>query len=81
MIQEVLLFVEENWVVNPRMGKSLGGVQTQVERRMTGQLPRSTTGGKWRYTSLAAAREEAGFLTMEEYVRRRKNMVTQYIAT
>ena len=29
----------------------------------------------------AAAREAAGFLTMEEYVRRRQNTVAQYIAT
>ena len=37
--------------------------------------------GKWRYTSEAMAREEAGFLTMEEYVRRHQNTVTQYIDT
>ena len=34
---------------------------------------------------LAGAREEsaeaAGFLTMEEYIRRRQNTVSQYIAT
>ena len=48
------------------MGKALGGgVQTQVTIRMTGQLPRRTTDDKWRYTLAEAAREEAGFLTME----------------
>ena len=30
---------------------------------------------------MATAREEAGFLTMEEYIRRRQDTVTQYIAT
>ena len=81
VVQEVLLFGAETWVVNPHMGKVLGRFQTQVARPLTGRLPQSTTDGKWRYTSAAAAREEAGFLTMEEYVRRRQNMVAKYIAT
>ena len=81
VIQAVLLFGAETWVVTPRTGKALGGFQTQVAIRLTGQLPRRTTNGKWRYISAGAAREEAGFLTMEEYVRQRQNTVTQYIAT
>ena len=55
--------------------------QTQVERRLIGQLPRRTTDRTWRYTSSAAAREASGFLKMEEYVRRRQNTVVQYIST
>ena len=35
----------------------------------------------WRYISAAAAREAAGFLTMEEYIRRIQNTVAQYITT
>ena len=48
---------------------------------MKGQLPERTTGRRWRYTSAAAEREEAVFLSMEEYIRRRQNKVVQYIAT
>ena len=48
---------------------------------MTGRIPQRTQDGRWRYTSAAAAREEAGFLTMEKYIRRRQNTVAQYIAT
>ena len=81
VIQEVLLLGDETFVVTPRMGKTLGGFHTQVSRRLTGQLLRRTTDRKWRYTLSAAAREEAGFLTMEEYVRRHHNTVAQYIAT
>ena len=70
-------------MVTPCMGNDLEGFQTQVARHMTGNLLRSTTYGKWRYTSAAAAaaREEAQFLTMEEYVRWRQNTVAKYIAT
>ena len=38
VIQVVLLFGAYTWVVTPPMGKALGGVQTQVARRVTGQL-------------------------------------------
>ena len=44
-----------------------------------GKLPRRTTEGTRNYTSAVAVREAAGFLTMEEYVRRCQNMVAQYI--
>ena len=81
VIQSVLIFGAETWTVTPRMGKALREFQTQVARRMTGNLPRSTTDRTWRYTSAAAAREAAGFLTVEEYFRRLQNTVAQYIAT
>ena len=81
VIQAVLIFGVETWVVTPRMGKTLGGFRTQVERLLTGKLPLRTTDGTWKYTSAAAAREAVSFLTMEEYVRRRQNTVAQYIAT
>ena len=63
------------------MGKALGGFQTQVAIRLTGHLPLRTTDRKWRYISAAVAKEEAGFLWMEEYVRWHQNTVAQYIAT
>ena len=80
VIQAVLLFGAETWVVTPRMGKSLGAFQTQVARQLMGNLPHRTTNGMWGYTSASAARRATGFFTMEEYLRRRQNTVTQYIA-
>ena len=81
MVQTVLLFGLETWVVTSRMGKALGGFQVQVAIQMTGRLPRRTPDGKWIYTLAVTSREEAGFLKMEEYIRRRHNTVAQYIAT
>ena len=81
MIQAELLFGEENWVFTPRMGMALGGFQTQVERQTRRHLLLGTTDRTWKYTSAEAAREVAGFLTMEKYVRRRQNTVAQNIAT
>ena len=57
------------------------GFQDQVAIRLAGQIPRQKPDGGWTYTSAAMAREEAGFQTMEEYIRRRQNTFAQYIAT
>ena len=80
VVQAVLLFRAETWVVTPRMGKALGGFQTQVVIRLTGRILWRTPDRRWRYTSAAAAREEAGLLTMEKYISRRKNTVAHYIS-
>ena len=77
VVQAVLIFRAENWVVTPRMGKDMGGFHTQVARRLTGGLPRKTLERRWRYTSEATAREETWFHTMEEYIRYRQNMFAQ----
>ena len=40
---------------------------------MTGQIPQREIDRMCKYTSAAAAKEEAGFLRMEEYVRQLQN--------
>ena len=62
------------------MGMALGGFQTQVVIRLTGKLLQRIPDGRWKYTP-ESAREEAVFLTMEEYIRQCQNMVKHYIAT
>ena len=81
VVQAVLIFGAETWVVTPHTSKALGGFQTQVARRLTGRLPRRIPDRKWRYKLVEAAKEEAVFLMMEEYIRQRKNTVAHYIAT
>ena len=66
-------------MLTPCVGKALGGFQDQVARRLTGRLPQRTPDGKWTYTFAVMAREEAEFLTMEEYIRRHQNTVAEYI--
>ena len=81
MVQAVLLFGSETWVVTPPMDKALGGFQAQLARRLRRWILRRTPYGKWIYTSAATAQEEAGLLTMEDYIRRSQKTVAQYIAT
>ena len=80
VVQEVLIFGSETWAVPPCMGKALGFFQNQVSRRLTERITRRKLEGKWTYTSAEMAREEARLLTMEDYIRRCQNTVTQYIA-
>ena len=55
VVQAVLIFGSETWVVNPCKVKALGGSQDQVARRLTGKLPRRTLYGKCTYTLAATA--------------------------
>ena len=63
VIQAVLIFGVDTWVVTPRIGKELGGFQTQMARRLMVRILWRTH-GKCIYNSTAAAMEEAGFLKM-----------------
>ena len=40
VVQSVLIFGAETWVVTPHMGRVLGGFQDQVARRLKGRLLR-----------------------------------------
>ena len=44
VVHAVLLFGAENWAVKSHIDKSLGGFQTQVARRITGQVLKRTPG-------------------------------------
>ena len=58
VVQAVLLFSAETWVVTSCMGRALGGFQDQVERRLTWRLSRRKPDRKYSYTSSVTAREE-----------------------
>ena len=66
VIQAVLLFGFDTWVVTPCMGNTLEGFQAQVVRWLKVRLRRRTPDRKWTYTSAVTLREEVGLLTIEE---------------
>ena len=57
VVQVVLPFGSETWVVTPCMGRALGGFQDQVAQRLMGRLLRRKPDRKWKYTLVAEARE------------------------
>ena len=52
VIQQVLLFEAETWVVTPRMERALSGFLHMADRRLTGRQARRGWNGKWHYPSI-----------------------------
>jgi hypothetical protein len=82
VVQTVLLFGSESWVLTPSMLGKLEGFHQQIARRLTGRAPvylRSE--GTWQYQPMGNAMEEAGLFSMNEYITRRRNKLVDYVAT
>ena len=58
LVQQVLLFGAETWVVTPRMEKALSGFLHGAARRLTGRQARRGRSGAWHYPSLEGATRE-----------------------
>ena len=54
LVQAVLLFRLETWVVSLHIGRTLGGFHHQVICKLTGRQTRCKVGGSWFYSPLAA---------------------------
>ena len=81
VVQQVLLFGAETWVVTPRMEKAMSGFIHGAARRLTGRQARRGHNGKWHYPSLVGAMKEAGLTDIGKSIANRQNMVAQYITT
>ena len=81
VVQQVLLFGAETWVVTPRIERALKSFMHGDARRITGRQPRRGWDGKWFYPSLEGAMKEAGFKEIRTSITNRQNTVAQYIAT
>ena len=81
VVQGVLLFRKETWVLTPRMEQELEIFMHGATHRITGKQPRRGGGGKWKYPPVKEAMREEGFEGIRKAVTRRQNTVTQYIAT
>ena len=80
VVQKVLLFGSEMWVMTPHMGRVLGSFHHRADRRITGRQPKQQGDRVWDYPPLETAMEEAGFEYMGAFVMKRNNTVAQYIA-
>ena len=81
VVQAVLLYSSEAWVMSPRIRRTLGGYHHRVVKRMTGRILHRNLDETWMYPSLEEAMSEVGVQEVETHVARRKNTVTQFIAT
>ena len=81
MVQQVLMFGAETWVVSLIMERALSAFIHGAARRITGRQPRRGRDGKWSYPSLEGDMKEAGLTDVRTSINRRQNTVAQYIAT
>ena len=81
VVQQVLLFGAETWVMSPRMERSLSAFIHGEARRITGRQPRRGRDGKCFYPSLEGSMTEAGLTDVQTSINRKQNTVAQYIAT
>ena len=81
MVQQVLLFGAETWVVTPRMERVLRSFMHGSARRITERQPRRVWEVKWFYPSLEGAMKESGFKDVRTSINTRQNTVAQYIET
>ena len=61
VVQAVVLFGAETWVINPRIERSLESFQHGAAFRITGIQPWRRGGGRWTYPPLKEDVREAGF--------------------
>ena len=80
VVQQVLIFGVETWVVTPRMERALNSFMHGAARRITGRQPRRGWDGKWFYPSLEGGVKEAGFNDVWTSINIRQNTIAQYIA-
>ena len=61
VVQVVILFGSETWVLIPHMGRVVVIFQYRVSRWITEMQPKRREDGGWEYPPLDTAMEEAGF--------------------
>ena len=81
MVQEVLLYKSETWVLTLCMQRVLGKFHHRVARRLTRQKLRKVQDRGWVYPPLEDAIAEAGLQEVNTYISHHQNTVVQYIAT
>ena len=79
VVQEVLLYGSETWVMTLPIGRILGGFHHRVACRLTGRQNHRRRYGGWVYTLLAEDMEEAGLQELETYVYHRQITDAQFI--
>ena len=65
VVQSVLLYGSESWVVTGGMLKVLEVFHHRLSKRILGMTAHRTTGGEWEWTPVAEALKAAGILKIK----------------
>ena len=78
VVQSILLYGAETWVLNKMMIRKLDSFHRRCARCIIREHFRENADGTWTYPSSDGVLQRAGLETMEEYIRRRKTTVAQF---
>ena len=81
VVQAVLIFGYETWVMTPWFDKSLESFHHRSVQRMTGIGHKRQQDGTWVYTPFGAVLATVGLEEIGVYIDRRHKTVAQFIAT
>ena len=76
LVRATIMFGMENWVMSPRIGKTLGGFHDRVKHWLYGKWPTRDTMGRWVYPPLDAAMAPVELQEVDMYVLHRHNPVS-----
>ena len=81
IVQAILLFGAETWVVTPRVLQALEGFHHRAARQMAGMGGKRLVDGTWEYPPIDGALAATGLARIVIYLERRQNKITEYVAT
>ena len=81
VLQEVLLFGSDTWVLTPWLEKYLEGFHHWAARRMASMGPKIQQDGTWLYPPIGAELVMVGLGEIGVYTARRQNTIAQCITT
>ena len=81
IVQAVLLYSCETWVITDAMLRVLDGFHHKAARRITGNMPQRLPDGQWYYRPIEEVLSEAGLYPIQTYVWRRQTKLVDYVAT
>jgi hypothetical protein len=79
IVQSVLLYGVETWVLTASMRKTLAGFHHRVGQSLSGLRPFRRLNETWEYPPVADALEACGLRTMDEYIARRREYLKSYV--
>ena len=79
IIQAVLLYGSETWVVTDCNLRQLRSFHARVARYLTGRHMHPNADGTWFYPPTHEVLQEAGLETIDEYIKRRRHTVLEFV--
>ena len=79
VLQAVLLYASETWVISERAWKKLESFHRSCARRITRRFIKSNPDGSWTCPDTKTTLSEAGLFPLRVYIERRRKTIQQYI--